>query len=529
MTDQRVWGDANPLQAFMKRLHALHVFAGKPSMRELARDSGRIDGGAAISASTVHKALNSGRLPRWATARTLVRLMGGDESEFHGLWIAASIHIQGTAPTPADRDRTAPDVSDSPPPQPQPRRSGEVVTLGKAGRELATRRSLYQYWPDAPPVIDLLRAGIRDSRDLRDLLAQVVFHDPRGASPAVALIAENDPDQALEIMASLARRESARAVDLLRDMAVAQPQLAAGIITRLLSQAGIEPVWLLDPSLLLAEVAGYTTLAAKVLGLVLRQGDIEGVPAQLCEWAAPTATRLGQMLALVLSAPSLQAPCCRLLDEMYDIEQALTADVFLYAVYDTVKQVPRSDGATRLTITVVVRSCRNAPGLFLTCVSRRSRQEGTTGIHILGNLLLDLAGDDLPVAARLTCTLALRRPKNIMRILSHLADRRQDVANLLLAVAKVDPKIAATVMAHWLGARYPAVPVAIGWVVRCMAGDDPSCTAQVLTMAAEQIPATPTADRSSLAGLDRAGKNEIMAAINPHVTYQASRRIRALL
>jgi tetratricopeptide (TPR) repeat protein len=70
-------------QDLVRALHELHHRAGWPSLRSLARDTG-------VSHTTVSKVLSSTVLPPWGTVELLVEAMGGDRSEFHALWLAAS-------------------------------------------------------------------------------------------------------------------------------------------------------------------------------------------------------------------------------------------------------------------------------------------------------------------------------------------------------------------------------------------------------------------------------------------------------
>lgn len=79
-------------QDLVRALHELHHRAGWPSLRSLARRTG-------VSHTTVSKVLSSNVLPPWGTVELLVEAMGGDRSEFHALWLAAS-STHGEAPRP---------------------------------------------------------------------------------------------------------------------------------------------------------------------------------------------------------------------------------------------------------------------------------------------------------------------------------------------------------------------------------------------------------------------------------------------
>jgi tetratricopeptide (TPR) repeat protein len=75
----------------VRALHELHHEAGWPSLRSLARDTG-------VSHTTVSKVFSSSALPPWGTVELLVEAMGGNRSEFHALWLAASSSAGGAPP-----------------------------------------------------------------------------------------------------------------------------------------------------------------------------------------------------------------------------------------------------------------------------------------------------------------------------------------------------------------------------------------------------------------------------------------------
>jgi hypothetical protein len=74
---------AGPLADLLGALHELHVLAGEPSMRDIAR-AGRV-----LSYDTVHRVLTEPRLPRWPSLELVVRSLRGDTARFHELWVAA--------------------------------------------------------------------------------------------------------------------------------------------------------------------------------------------------------------------------------------------------------------------------------------------------------------------------------------------------------------------------------------------------------------------------------------------------------
>lgn len=84
-----------PIRVLNDALHALHHHAGWPSLRVLARETG-------VSHTTVSKVFSTPALPSWGTLELLVEAMGGDTTEFHDLWLAASTPTDGERP-PATR------------------------------------------------------------------------------------------------------------------------------------------------------------------------------------------------------------------------------------------------------------------------------------------------------------------------------------------------------------------------------------------------------------------------------------------
>ena len=64
-------------------LRALHVRAGEPSTRVIARGIG------SISHTTVSQTLRGDRVPSWPIFSKIVLQLGGDEDEFRDLWAAA--------------------------------------------------------------------------------------------------------------------------------------------------------------------------------------------------------------------------------------------------------------------------------------------------------------------------------------------------------------------------------------------------------------------------------------------------------
>jgi hypothetical protein len=64
-------------------LRRLHLRAGEPSVRAIARSTG------AISHDTVHRVLTSPELPQWGPLELVVEALHGDVEVFRELWITA--------------------------------------------------------------------------------------------------------------------------------------------------------------------------------------------------------------------------------------------------------------------------------------------------------------------------------------------------------------------------------------------------------------------------------------------------------
>jgi tetratricopeptide (TPR) repeat protein len=72
-----------PHRDLLDAIHRLHHRAGRPSLRDLARDVG-------VSRTTVAAVFSAPRLPRWGVVELLVESLGGNSAEYHTLWLAAT-------------------------------------------------------------------------------------------------------------------------------------------------------------------------------------------------------------------------------------------------------------------------------------------------------------------------------------------------------------------------------------------------------------------------------------------------------
>jgi hypothetical protein len=72
-----------PAGDILLELRRLHLLAGEPSMRAIARSTG------ALSHDTVHRVLTDPALPQWGPLELVVEALHGDAEAFRGLWVAA--------------------------------------------------------------------------------------------------------------------------------------------------------------------------------------------------------------------------------------------------------------------------------------------------------------------------------------------------------------------------------------------------------------------------------------------------------
>ncbi len=78
---------SGPITDLFDRLHALHLAAGQPSMREIANRIGR----GVVSSSTVHNMFRGPRVPKWGFLELVVEALRGNVAEFQELWQAARL------------------------------------------------------------------------------------------------------------------------------------------------------------------------------------------------------------------------------------------------------------------------------------------------------------------------------------------------------------------------------------------------------------------------------------------------------
>jgi len=91
-----------PVRAFYERLHALHVAAGQPSMRQIQRGTRGESRPSGINPTTIHDVFSAPRLSRWDVVRAVVHQLGGDIAEFAELWRAArAAEAAAQLPSPA--------------------------------------------------------------------------------------------------------------------------------------------------------------------------------------------------------------------------------------------------------------------------------------------------------------------------------------------------------------------------------------------------------------------------------------------
>jgi hypothetical protein len=72
-----------PSRDVLVALRELHLLAGEPSTRAIARSTG------ALSHDTVYRVLTGPDLPRWGPLELVVEALHGDVETFRGLWVSA--------------------------------------------------------------------------------------------------------------------------------------------------------------------------------------------------------------------------------------------------------------------------------------------------------------------------------------------------------------------------------------------------------------------------------------------------------
>ena len=537
----------NPVSTFLEALRDLHIRAGQPSTRELAQVARR-DLGSAVTHTNIHDALTGHRLPRWPVARVLVILLKGDEEYFHDLWHAAASYITTPAVFPsAQPDAGSGDKPEELPPHRshgtaagdgEPEKDNEpagtslLLRTGRTGALVGRDTLAFRYTgPDGPPVIQLLRAAARDGRDLNRLLIDVVFNDPVGSSPVVAFIAEKDLAGAVDLVASLAKDEQSYARYLLQDMAVGQPKHAAAIIGSLVGDPDVHPQCLLPAAFELCRSTEYAVLAGRVLVACLQRGDLDETAAELVARVRKNlrdASVLGRVVAAALREGEARADVGGFLDHLVTVDQPVGGRVFLHSVYDTEARRSHRDPAHHTMLGITAQCSRLCVVMILGyALTEQPDQSPKDRVDILCQLFLDLAEEDLNLAARLTTTMGALRPLTTMRITAQIARRHAEVVgSLMLVMAGTDLRVPATLLETWFRTSFPDAAIPPGTTVRRMVEVDPVTTAQVLDLVLDV--ANP--DTSHLAGgLDTRMRREILGGLEPHMAPANRRRLGDLL
>jgi hypothetical protein len=76
-------GTPGPSHEILLELYELHLVAGQPSMRDIARST------RALSHDTVHRVLTGPALPSWGPLELVVEALDGDVERFRALWVTA--------------------------------------------------------------------------------------------------------------------------------------------------------------------------------------------------------------------------------------------------------------------------------------------------------------------------------------------------------------------------------------------------------------------------------------------------------
>jgi Tetratricopeptide repeat/NB-ARC domain len=237
-----------PITDLFERLDALHLAAGRPSMRDIAARAGR----GRISSSTVHNVFvfRNSKVPRWSFLEEIVTALRGDTSEFMALWQAAwqaENRIETRMATPPDDAPPNPGRTTVPSQaRPQSASPGPYQRIWSAdtpsrnpnfiGRmtELDTlRENLLRGRPDPPAQVISGMGGIGKTE-----IAAEYIHLHRDKYDIVWWIRAEHHDRVRDALVSLGERLELRlATSGGRDRAI------AAVLEAL--ESGIRPNWLL--------------------------------------------------------------------------------------------------------------------------------------------------------------------------------------------------------------------------------------------------------------------------------------------
>ncbi len=79
---------------FFDALYDLHLRAGEPSIRDIAKSTNQ------LSHDTVHRTLTGPTLPRWANVEKVVQALGGNTEIIQPLWLVARVSADDQPPAP---------------------------------------------------------------------------------------------------------------------------------------------------------------------------------------------------------------------------------------------------------------------------------------------------------------------------------------------------------------------------------------------------------------------------------------------
>jgi tetratricopeptide (TPR) repeat protein len=103
---------AGPITELFDRLHAIHLAAGQPSIREIAAGVGR----GVVSPSTIHNMFRGPRVPKWGFLELIVEELRGDMAEFRALWQVARVAEDAEEEAEQEERAAMPPGNGEPPP-----------------------------------------------------------------------------------------------------------------------------------------------------------------------------------------------------------------------------------------------------------------------------------------------------------------------------------------------------------------------------------------------------------------------------
>ena len=541
-------GPADAFSRFFNELNTLHIRAGAPSTRDLARITRSVGGD--MSHTTVHHALRGPRLPRWETTRPLVEVLGGNLDHFRELWTAARIQVQGGNPVlngPVRDTAATPDPG--PPPAQGHDRSNEpreqrprvepqrppTAGTGKSEALVAQFAGWGTLFKQAsvPPIIQLMRAAAENNLDPWRQFLQVADLNPAEAAPGILMLADFDAARTAEVVANLAKTNHARVAVLLDQVVTTRPELAAAIIDLLLTRYDIHPTALTGPVVRCATSPGHLPLAARVLAAAVGLKEPNHVASQLVDLVRGNSAHITVVAAVfryLLSRPKTQAAGGVLLAWVSRTDLSIGTEIFLHLILTTDGDIRRSTNHRTMIGIVAEYYPRGCPVLILAALYGKTHTDRILTTAQTGTVLAELAKEDLPRAVGLVGAIVTRdsrNPATFMPVLASITDT-SITAGILLHLSDSDLDAAARLLAIWHDTPYPQVAVPTGPVIASMAARDAKRVCGVICRIASFRPRT-SSPGLLLSGLEKAERTELVNELSAYLNGEQWECVAPLL